>query len=160
MGKRHLSGLAGFAFVSLLAGAARAAPEASCTTGDVEALLQTLPVPNQVMRPRGQDHPGLLEAFADCQYRLFRDGETFVFSADEPFLGGGVWVSDYVNLGITRQEAIADLKLHLNQVWFGQVVYRQCGFITQLQAGEYLNYWLSTHEGLPDETATVTLIIE
>jgi hypothetical protein len=156
----------------------------------VEALLQTLPVPNQVMRPRGQDHPGLLEAFADCQYRLFRDGETFVFSADEPFLGGVVWVSDYVNLGITRQEAIADLELHLNQIWlaevlpdgsvgepveqtiectgfkglitqtFGQVVYRQCGFITQLPAGEYLSYWLSTHTGLPDETATVTLIIE
>jgi hypothetical protein len=122
MGKRHLSGLVGFAFVSLLAGAAHAAPEDSCTTGDVEALLQNLPVPNQVMRPRGQDHPGLLDALADCQYRLFRDGETFVFSADLPFLGGVVWVSDYVNLGITHQEAIADLKLHVDQVWLAEVL--------------------------------------
>src|SRR5262245_23032533 len=42
-----------------------------CTQGDANAMLQAQPVATQVMLPRGQDHPGLLDAAQHCQYRLF-----------------------------------------------------------------------------------------
>ena len=55
--------------VSPIVAASAATQPERCTIGDASALFQVSPLPNQVMRPRGQDHPGLLDAYSRCQYR-------------------------------------------------------------------------------------------
>lgn len=167
---------------------ASASPDRECTRGDAQALAEALPVA-AAMRARGHDHPGILEAFGACQYRVFRDGRTFTFNESDHFVGGIVWLWNYMASAITRNEAIADLELREDRVWlaakrpdgtlgerveqplertaykglkhpvFGLVVYQHRYFITQLPAGEYVSYWESTYPGLPTERATVNLVI-
>jgi len=130
-----------------------------------------------VMRPRGQDHPGLLEALPRCQYRLFWDGRTVTFCEDDVILGGIVWLWDYKAAGISRADAIADIELTTDRVWLdgeeqvlqqtafkdvnsavsGLNVYQHRAFITQFPPGDHVSVWVSTYPGLPDETATVTI---
>jgi hypothetical protein len=150
-----------------------------CTIGDASALFQVSPLPNQVMRPRGQDHPGLLEAYGRCQYRLFRDGETFTFCEDDFFLGGTVAFWDYKASGISRADAIAEMELSTDRVWLdgveqvlqrtaykdlnslnlGLVVYQVRGFIGQLPPGDHVSVWVGSYPGIPDDIATVNLHI-
>jgi hypothetical protein len=151
----------------------------SCTMGDAEAVFQALPVAAGVMRPRGQDHPGLLEASFNCQYRLWFDGESFTFCEDDVIVGGIVYFWEYKALGIARDAAIADIELFTDRVWLngveqllrrtaykdanlaglGTSVYQHRAFITQLPAGDYVSVLEETHPGLPDFTATVEIHI-
>jgi hypothetical protein len=150
-----------------------------CTIGDASALFQVSPLPNQVMRPRGQDHPGLLDAYSRCQYRVFRDGETFTFCEGDFFMGGTVAFFDYKAAGISRAAAIAELELATDRVWLdgveqilqrtaykdlmsvnlGLIVYQVRGFIIQLPPGDHISTWVGTFPGFPDDTATVTIHI-
>jgi hypothetical protein len=141
------------------------------------------------MRLRGHDHPGLLEAFATCQYRVFFDGRAFTFNESDHVVGGIAWLSDYKAAGISRDEAISEIEGIDDRVWlakrqpdgslgerieqsltrtaykgllhpvFGQIVYQHRAFVTQLPAGEYVSYWESTSAGLPTESAIVELLI-
>lgn len=153
--------------------------QAPCTMGDASALFQVSPLPSQIMRPRGQDHPGLLEAYSRCQYRFFRDGETFTFCEDDFIVGSKVPNFDYKASGLSRAEAIAELELDVDRVWldgvervlqrtsyrdlysvnFGLIVYQVRGFVTQLPPGDHVSAWLGTYPGFPDDTAIVTLHI-
>src|SRR4051794_21596537 len=54
-----------------------------CTIGDAQAMFQVSQIPAYVMRPRGLEQPKLLDSLSQCQYRLFRDGETFTFSEED-----------------------------------------------------------------------------
>jgi hypothetical protein len=148
-----------------------------CTVGDAQALFQVLAVPYSVMKLRGQDHPGLLAAFDECQYRLFFDGESFTFCEADVIVGGVVLFWDYKAVGISRAAAIADLEQSVDRVWlngqeqvlqrtgyknvnspdFGLIVYQQRAFIAQLAPGDYVSVYLSTYPGFPDFTATVQL---
>lgn len=152
--------------------------QSTCTTGDVSALVQTLPVPYSMFR-NGQDHPGLLEAYFDCQYRVFVDGATFTFCEGQPFTGGVVEIWDYKAEGFSRQYAISDLELVGERVWidgveqtlqrtaykdanhavFGIIVYQSVYFTIQLPAGDHVSTWVETYPGYPDSTATITLHI-
>ena len=161
----------------------------SCGMGDARAMFEVLPVPVLVMRPRGIDGPRLLDSLSRCQYRLFRDGETFTFSEDDVIVGGVSYLYDYAQLGVTRQAAIAEIEsttdrvclaetmpdgtigecveqllMHsayknVMSVTFGLTVFQHRAFITQLPAGEYLSDWVSTTPGFPDVSAVVRLII-
>jgi hypothetical protein len=148
-----------------------------CTAGAAQSLFQELPLGSQVMRPRGQDHPGLLEATARCQYRLFRDGNTVTFCEDDFILGGIVWATAYKADGISRAAAIADIEATTDRAWLdgqeqvlkrtaykdvnsaelGLAVFQHRAFITQLPPGDHVSLWTSTFPGFPDETATVTV---
>jgi hypothetical protein len=151
----------------------------TCSLGDVSALLEVSPLPSQVMRARGQDHPGLLDAYAQCQYRLFRDGETFTFCEDDYIFGSKVANYDYKASGLSREEAIAELDQNVDRAWldgierileassykdlysvtFGLTVYQVRGFIAKLSPGDHVSTWLGRYPGFPDDTATVTLHI-
>jgi hypothetical protein len=147
-----------------------------CNEGDAQAMLQAEPVAAEMLR-RGQDHPGLLDTLAACQYRVYLDGRTFTFCEDDVILGGLVWFWPYVTAGISREDAIADIELIQDRVWidgeeqtlertafkdlhtllFGQIVYQQRAFITQLPPGDHESFYLSTDPRFPDFTATVHL---
>jgi hypothetical protein len=153
------------------------------------ALFQELPIATAVMRPRGITKPALLQNLAKCQYRVFLDDRTFTFHEDDFITGGVVTLLEYKALGITRQEAIAELELALDRVWLakkradgtfedpveqplmrtaykdvdsavlGQSVFQHRAFIKQLAPGEYESRYVSTHPDFPPFTATVRLII-
>ena len=104
-------------------------------------------------------------------------------------VGGVAYLYEYQQLGLTRQEAIAELETFSDQVWLSEVlpdgsigerdeqplvqtayknvmsanlgltVYQHRAFITQLPAGEYLSEWESTSSGSLIESAVVRLII-
>jgi hypothetical protein len=151
-----------------------AAEEPQCTSGNAQAVFQALPVTAAVMLPRGQDHPGLLEAAIHCQYRVQRDGESVTFCEDDVIVGGIVWFWPYEADGISRAFAIADIQLIEDRVWlngveqvlqgtafknfvsaaFGVAVFQHRAFITQLPPGDHTSAWVSTYPGFPDETAT------
>lgn len=160
-----------------------------CTMGDARAIFEALPIAVHVIRPRGIEGPKLLDSLGRCQYRLFRDGATFTFSEKDVFLGGVVELYDYENVGVTREEAIADLGSIQDRVWLAEVlpggatgvwveqplmrtaykniqsvvlgltVLQHRAFITSLPPGEYLSHLESSYQGVPDLTATVRLII-
>lgn len=172
----------------LLVGAPARANDDVCTYGDAQALFQELPLPVNIMRPRGLTHAALLENLSRCQYRVFRDGQTFTFHDDDWTLGGVVHGWDYVTSGISRAEAVADIELIDDHVYlarvrpdgtiepaveqplmhtaykdldtpFGRLVFQHRAFIRQLPAGEYVSTWVSYYPGLEPETATVWLVI-
>jgi hypothetical protein len=69
---------------------------------------------------RSANPSSLTEAFTQCQYRLFFDGETIVFRSGDVFLGGVNVNWDFETLdalGATRAEAIADLQAQQTRVW-------------------------------------------
>ncbi len=174
-----LPGVAPIAAASTGADLNAAAVQERCTRGDAEALFQVSPLPAQVMRPRGQDHPGLLEAYSNCQYRVFRDGATVTFCEDDFIVGGIVAYWDYKVDGISRAEAIGILETAVDRVWLdgveqtlrvtaykdlnsvnlGVIVYQVRAFVTQLQPGDYVSTWVATYPDGPDDTATVYLHI-
>lgn len=160
-----------------------------CTMGDARSMFEALQIPFNVLRPRGIEGPKMLDSVGRCQYRLFRDGATFTFTDEDVFLGGIVQLYDYENAGLSREEAIADLESIQDRVWLAEVlsggvtgawveqplmrtaykniesavlgltVLQQRAFITSLPPGEYLSYWESSYQGVPDLTALVRLII-
>ena len=156
----------------------RAAQHAACTVGDAQAVFQALPLTAGVMLPRGQDHPGLLEASVRCQFRVWHDGETFTACQDDVILGGIIYFWPYKADGISRAFAIADTELFKDRVWLngqeqvlertpyknvetplGTALWQHRAFITQLPPGEFASVWVSSYPGVPDDTATVTLHI-
>jgi hypothetical protein len=131
------------------------------------------------MRSRGQDHPGLLEAYSNCQYRVFRDGATYTFCEDDFIVGGIVAYWDYKVDGISRAEAIGILETAVDRVWLdgveqtlrvtaykdlnsvnlGVIVYQVRAFVTQLQPRDYVSLWVATYPDGSSDTATVYLHI-
>jgi hypothetical protein len=155
-----------------------AAQHAACTVGDARAVLEAIAIVPGVMLPRGQNHPGLLEAVVRCQYRLWHDGETFTACEDDVIVGGIVYFWPYKADGISRAFAVADIELFNDRAWLngqeqvlertayknvetslGTAVWQQRAFITQLPPGDYASVWVSTYPGAPDETATVNVHI-
>jgi hypothetical protein len=114
-----------------------------------------------------------------CQYRLFFDGDSRTFCEDDVILGGVNVLFDYKALGVSREEAIADLERYGERVWidgveqqvvhtaykdgqhpaFGQVVYQHRAFIARLSVGDHVSHWQETLDGSPDASATVQLHI-
>ncbi len=150
-----------------------------CTMGDAQALFEVSPLPAQVMRSRGQDHPGLLEAYANCQYRIFRDGATYEFCERDFIVGGIVAYWDYKVAGISRADGIAELESAIDRVWLdgveqtlrvtaykdlysvnlGLIVYQVRAFVTQLAPGDHVSEWVATYADGSEDTATVNLHI-
>lgn len=190
---------------SLLSGRAWA----GCTYGEVEALAQALPITSTMLAlplplpeqydkafpdqddPDQEDDPRVLvNGRQTCQYRLYEDGWTYSFAANEPFLGGIVWYDPYQSEGMTRAQAVAILAGLGNRVWLapkdsqgnfgtgaeiplsctafkdavikglGKIVYIQCSYIGNLPAGEYQSHLEATYQGDPYFSANVTLDIE
>ena len=85
-----------------------------CSPGDARALLESLPISNEIFLREGPDHPWA-ETLLTCQYRLFWEsghpvlGQPVSFSQEDHFLGGIVGFVPYENLGMTRAEAEAIL---------------------------------------------------
>ena len=161
----------------------------TCSYGNAKALLNQAPVAFRLAD--GSAHqPGLGGLIGRCQFRLYQDGETVTFSDEDYFLGGILvfWTYEELEeLGWTRAEAIADLKLATDRVEIasvvggevgtfedvplivthyrdafgppGHVVYNHRAFITQLPAGEYLVRYTQTYPGFPDFVSTVRLVI-
>ena len=130
-----------------------------------------------------------VDAVASCRYNVFADGETFTFTAQDWFVGQITWLAAYKADGIPRADAIADIRLTVDRVWLapvlpdgsigplveqalhysqfkdtfrpccGHMVYQERAFATQLPPGEYVSVWITHYPGLPDETATVHLVI-
>jgi len=164
---------------SAAADIAPAAVQERCTEGDAEALLQVSPLPRQVMQPRGQDHPGLLEAYSSCQYRVFNDGATYTFCESDFIVGGIVAYWDYKASGISRADAIAEMESAVDRVWLdgveqtlrvtayrdlysvnlGLTVYQVRAFVTQLAPGAHVSEWVATYDDGSVDTATVHLDI-
>ena len=137
-----------------------------CTYGDA---LQTFQAPFT---------GNLLDS--ECQYRLYRDGETFTFCEGDYILGGIVFFWEYKLLGISREEAIADIELNEDHVWIDGVevplmhtafkngvrpstgdmeVYQHVAFIRQLSVGEHVSYWENFHPDYGLGTTTIHLVV-
>jgi len=92
-----------------------------CTHGDVLALFHSFPVFSR-QRAQGQE-THMAKLFGPdggpCQYRLFfgvelDSGEAppiKTFTEDQYFMGAVVYLWDYKNVGLTRQQASDDLRL-------------------------------------------------
>ena len=117
---------------------------------------------------------------SECQYRLYRDGETFTFCEGDYILGGIVFFWEYKLLGISREEAIADIELNEDRVWIDGVemplmhtafkngvrpstgdmeVYQHVAFISQLPVGEHVSYWENFHPDYGLSTTTIHLVV-
>jgi hypothetical protein len=146
---------------------ATAGPE--CSYGDAMAVFQALP-PLFYHQPRD----ALLPA---CQYRAFFDGEHVTFYEDDWFVGGSVFFWEYQQLGMSREEGIAELEKLTARLWlseigpggevgspveqplmetgyksldtldFGLTVYRHDGVILHLPPVDYLSTWEVSWEG-------------
>ncbi len=165
---------------------AQAERRLTCGPGEVNAAFQALPVGFHIVNEQGSNNKmaGLGGAIAACQYRVFFDGATFTFREGEPFVGGIIWLNEYKDLGISRQEAIADINtivdtVTLNKVGdppveqdlmssafknfehpqLGQTVYQSRGFITELEVGTYESLWVASISGVPIASAEVTIEI-
>jgi hypothetical protein len=155
-----------------------AAQHAACTVGDARAVLEAIALVPGVMLPRGQNHPGLLEASVRCQYRLWHNGETFTACEDDVIVGGIVYFWPYKADGVSRPFAVADTELFNDRAWLngqeqvlhrtayknvetplGTAVWQQRAFITQLPPGDYASVWVSTYDGVLNDTATVNVHI-
>lgn len=97
-----------------------------CSVGDARALLETLPVSNEIFLREGPDQPWA-QTLLTCQYRLFWEdghpvlGEPVSFSEEDVFLGGFTSFVPYKNLGMTRaqaEEALAAIEI---RVWLAEV---------------------------------------
>jgi hypothetical protein len=160
--------------VGLVAGSVATAgstPTSPCTYGEAQHSFQA---------PYTSINPDIPYPFGnECQYRLFRDGETVTFCEDDFILGGVIWFADYPVLDMSRQEAIADIELNEDHVWidgvemplmdtgikdgqhpfFGKVVYKQRAFIAQLSVGEHTSYYENFHPDYGLFTSTVHLVV-
>jgi hypothetical protein len=148
-----------------------------CTLGDAHALLEVHPIP-AIMVERGQDHRGLIDAYLNCQYRLFKGG-SHTFCEDDIIVGGALYLWDYKASGISRTDAIAELQRYTSRVWLdgveqvlhltaykdftspsiGTTVYQHRAFMIQLPPGDHVSLWVESYLGVPVETVTVDLHI-
>jgi hypothetical protein len=161
-----------------------------CTKGDAQLNLSAGPtIVGAVWIPGRGVAGNAVDAVATCRYNVFADGETFTFTAEDWFVGQITWLAAYKQDGISRAEAIAEIKLGTDRVWLapvlpdgsigplveqtlhygqfkdtfrpccGHMVYQERAFATQLPPGEYVSIWLSQYPGQPDEGATDHLVI-
>ncbi len=189
--KRNLLFSSILILVVIFLGASRSAqagpPERHCGMGEVQAALQALPVGFYTVSNGLSDIKmgGLGAGVANCQYRLFFDGQTFTFSTSNRILGGVVYMLDYQDQGMTRSEAIQAILAIQDRVFLGpeggplveqelttttfkdmvhpalgHIVYQHRAIITQLPPGEYESLWMFSHPVIPDFSATVHLDIE
>jgi hypothetical protein len=153
-----------------------AAPGERCTYADAQSLFNNFSSAF-ALRARGPSPSSPVDAVTNCQYRLFFDGATFTFAQQDVFLGGInlSWDVETAGLlGITREEAIADLEATETRVWLarvesdgtvgalveqpllrtpykdgvhpalGRVVQQHRAYITSLPAGEHLSIFEMT----------------
>ncbi len=180
--------LLGWVVLAALLGTAGVAwgQDQRCGWGEVEAVLQAGPVgyinaTDFLTRPRRAGVGGGVER---CQFRVFDDGQTYVFKAGDFVFGGVTWLFDYPNWGFTLAEAIDDLEATEDRIWFGPsggelveqdleqsaykqfhrpdwglTLYQNRGFIAQLEPGEYTCHWESTYYGAPLASATLYIVV-
>jgi hypothetical protein len=116
-------------------------------------------------------------------------GDHRTFTEDDWVLGGIVYSTSYVADGVTRAAAVADLELGTDRVslakvqpnghlgpaveqplmrtgytdWnhstYGLTVWQHRGFIRRFTPGDYVNTWVSSYPGFPDDTTTMYLHI-
>lgn len=160
--------------------------EHNCKLGETESVLQALPVGYFVVNQDNMNvrMAGLGGGIENCQYRLFLDGQTFTFQSSDYILGGTVILMPYKDLGLSREEGIAEINKNEIITKLGpvdgelvemdltytsykdiilhgdQIVYQGSGFITQLEPGEYKNYTEFYYQGELVFTSTVYIIIE
>lgn len=143
--------------------------EAGCTSGNARSMFESF-------------FSFLEDAVPPCQFRLFWDGQTVTFCEDDVILGGVNyrWGYDELGeLGMSREDAVADLELFEDRVWldgveqlieetaikdadterFGRIVWLQHAFFAQLEPGDHTSLWVGSYDGVPDASATVTLHI-
>jgi hypothetical protein len=177
--------------VAALGGSANAASDPAsgqCTESGVQALAEAPLIPDVILS-HDQTRPRIVDTLLSCRYGFYRDGSSWTFRENEPFLGAVLWFS-FRDPGMTREESIADIVATTDRVWlarvqpdgsvgpaveqhlsqtpvqqimypgFGLLVYQQRYFIGHLEAGDYVSTWASTFYGDPDSTATVMLHIE
>ena len=149
-----------------------------CAIGDAQAILEVHPISRKLTR-LGPDMPGLVDANARCQYRVFLDGNEVTFCESDVFLGGITYFYDYKDAGISRTEAIAALEGFDDRVFIdgqeqqvlrtayknvvldsvGPTVYQHRAVFLQLPPGDYVSYWENTHPEFGFASATVILHI-
>ena len=105
----------------MMPGLVQAADASPCTHGTAQALFQNLPI-GGFLELRGHVRPRLVEAFNECQYRVFRDGDEVTFNEDNVFVGGILWFYDFKAAGVTRPAAIADIEMNVDRVWLAEVL--------------------------------------
>jgi hypothetical protein len=107
---------------------AQAQTEETCTYGGAQALLLEAPVAaTQFDR---SDRPHLGELWEECQFRLYRDGETVTFREGDYILGAiAVWwtYKDMNEFGWSREQAIEDLRLVTDRIEVADVNGRKRG---------------------------------
>jgi hypothetical protein len=84
-----------------------------CSLGDAQALLETVPVANEIFLREGPDQPWA-NTLLTCQYRLFWESGhpilgPITFNDEDFFLGGVVFRLPYANLGMSLEQAEAAL---------------------------------------------------
>jgi hypothetical protein len=160
-----------------------------CTKGDAQLNLSAGPsIVGAVWIPGRGVKGNAVDAVSTCRYNLFAD-EPVTFTAEDWFVGQITWLVPYKQDGISRAEAIADIKLGTDRVWLaveypdgsigplveqtlhysqfkdtfrpdgGHMVYQIRAFATQLPPGNYVSIWLTQYPGEPDFTNTVHLTI-
>lgn len=109
----------------------------SCSVGAARALLETVPVANEILISEGLDHPWA-ETLARCQYRLFWETghpvlrAPITFSPEDFFLGGTVFHVPYKNLGMSSQQAAAILDAIEVRIWMAPVTEAGTGELVEL----------------------------
>lgn len=157
------------------------ADESRCTQADAQSIFHNWS--GTVWHGlRGEVPSRPAARFGECQYRLYLDGEMFTFAQGDVILGGVnvFWEFEILDaLGMTREEAIADLEATEERVWLarvqadgtvgelieqplsrtpyrdgtypeiGRVVQQHRAFVTSLPAGEYLSLFWARWEAFP-----------
>lgn len=118
MGRAARLGLAAVAVAACIGvQPARAQADGPCTYSGAQALLFEGPV--AATQSDRSDRPHLGELWRECQFRLYRDGETVTFRQGDYILGAiAVWWSyqQMDEFGLSRAEAIDDLELVTDQI--------------------------------------------
>jgi hypothetical protein len=107
---------------------AYAQTEEPCTYGGAQALLLEAPV--AATQSDRSDRPHLGELWEECQFRLYRDGQTITFREGDYILGAiAVWwtYDEMDEFGLSRGEAIEDLQLITDRIEIAKLDGRKRG---------------------------------
>jgi hypothetical protein len=94
----------------------------ACTKGDAQLNLNAGPtLIGALFFPQRGLAGNAYDAVTTCRYNLFTD-QPVTFTADDWFVGQITWLVAYKQDGISRAEAIADIKLGTDRVWLAPVL--------------------------------------
>lgn len=156
-----------------------------CGKGEVQSAFQALPVGLWTV---GESRAGLGGAATHCRLNIFDDGATYTFRSSDLIIGGVVNFIPLEFLGVTYREAVDILLTAEDRVYmgpagtpvdqlveqelkasafksamhpdFGHIVYQHKAFITQLEPGDYISYYVWEWPILSPGTETETVHVE